>query len=280
MATIKGVWVFNDTVKTHFEWLNEYQTENVKFTSNGQSFTDAYWNGIDDGDGNTVYHIYYADTLAVAGYYGDISNWENEAYKTVDFGTTEQTVSDEFYNWLTANATQQAETTTGKKFTKLNLCAAVATIGRRIFRKLSTLFPLTAPSIELEVTILNIYDEERLATSYDILVNGEKAESTNVPTYTLKMTLTDMIGSDALWYRINGGEWISSPDYDTEISVDGVRTVQLGTNTSNCKDDIDYYEGATRVAMSTTETNDETVKYQTEIITLTGDLTVAYTGDM
>lgn len=167
-----------------------------------------------------------------------------------------------------------------KKFTKLNLGANVATIGRRIFRKLSPLIQLVAPSIAIDDTTINIYDEEGLATSYDILVNGEKAESTNVPTYTLKMTLTDMIGYDELWYRINGGEWISSPNYDTEVSVDGVRTVQLGTNTSNCKDDIDYYEGATRVAMSTTETNDETVKYQTEIITLTGDLTVAYTGDM
>lgn len=108
MATIKGVWVFNDTIKKHFEWLNEYQTENVKFTSNGQSFTDVYWNGIDDGNGNTVYHIYYADTLAVAGLYGDISNWENEAYKTVDFGSAEQEVSDEFLAWMQENATQQA----------------------------------------------------------------------------------------------------------------------------------------------------------------------------
>lgn len=33
--------------------------------------------------------------------------WIDEAYLTVDFGTTPQTVTDEFYNWFTANAIKQ-----------------------------------------------------------------------------------------------------------------------------------------------------------------------------
>ncbi len=33
--------------------------------------------------------------------------WNNNAYKIVDFGSTPQTVSGEFYNWFTANATKQ-----------------------------------------------------------------------------------------------------------------------------------------------------------------------------
>lgn len=115
MAKIKGVWVFNDTVKTHFEWLNEYQIENVFFYSNGERFTDMYWYDI-EADGDMVYHISYDETLAVAGYYGDISNWENEAFKTVEFDG-EQEVSAEFLAWMQENATQQASG--GDKITNL-----------------------------------------------------------------------------------------------------------------------------------------------------------------
>lgn len=108
MATIKGKWRFNNAV-TPLTWLNEYQIENVNFTSNGEHFTDIYWNSIPDPN-DDVYHIYYADTLAVRGYYGNISSWENEAYKTIEFDG-EQEVSDNFLAWMQENATRQAERT-------------------------------------------------------------------------------------------------------------------------------------------------------------------------
>lgn len=105
MAKIKGKWLFNDVVKRHLDWLNEYQIENVFFYSNGERFTDMYWYDIDADD--TVYHISYDETLAVAGLYGNIKNWENEAFKTIEFDG-EQEVSDNFLAWMQENATQQA----------------------------------------------------------------------------------------------------------------------------------------------------------------------------
>lgn len=112
MAKIKGVWVFNDVV-SHFYWLASYQMINVTFTSNGERFTSLYWYDVPAGD-DTIYHLSYDETLAVAGPFGNLYNWDNDAYKTVDFGSAEQDVSDEFLAWMQENATQQAseETTT------------------------------------------------------------------------------------------------------------------------------------------------------------------------
>jgi hypothetical protein len=40
---------------------------------------------------------------------GDDDNiWHSAAYRTVNFGATPQTVSQAFYTWFTANATEQS----------------------------------------------------------------------------------------------------------------------------------------------------------------------------
>ena len=92
MATIKGKWFFNETVL-----VNVGLTQNVNFTSNGNSFTKM---SIDSDN----YILQYNSTYAY-----EMGDWFPDAYRTVDFGTTEQTVSDTFYTWLTANATPEAE---------------------------------------------------------------------------------------------------------------------------------------------------------------------------
>lgn len=101
-----------------------------------------------------------------------------------------------------------------KKFKKLNLCAAVATIGRRMFRKLSTLFPLTAPSIDIDAedeTTLNIYDEERLATSYDIFVNGVVVDTVStLPIISFTIDTTTYQAEEGMTW----GEWYTS-EYNT-----------------------------------------------------------------
>lgn len=94
---LSGVWVLNEKLTVDFPLSGQ-----VNFTSNGTSFV-LMWNswttalayGTEDND-NAV-HAY------------DISDnsWLSEAYRTVDFGTTPQTVSENFYNWLTANAVKQ-----------------------------------------------------------------------------------------------------------------------------------------------------------------------------
>lgn len=95
------------------------------------------------------------------------------------------------------------------KLIKLNLSDVVRTIGNRNFRKLSTttLPQLAAPTIDLDGTTLNIYDEEGLATSYDILVNGEV-----VATVEKKNLIAFTIGSVS--YEAEDGmtwsEWVNS----------------------------------------------------------------------
>lgn len=101
MATLKGIWVFNDNPSLSFS--SRYF--DVNFTSNNSSYTQI---GFDEDSATYgVISLYYNSQEAYT--YGSyMDGWINAAYKTVDFGTTEQTVDDTFYTWLTANATQQA----------------------------------------------------------------------------------------------------------------------------------------------------------------------------
>ena len=114
MATIKGVWVFNNAIKTAITGLDQDAVLDVLFTSNGTKFSSMCYLTANTEDDNTVCFIYYngvdsADNVtAVEGFIGNISTWTDDAYKTVDFGTTAQTVPDTFLAWMQENATQQA----------------------------------------------------------------------------------------------------------------------------------------------------------------------------
>jgi hypothetical protein len=97
---------------------------------------------------------------------------------------------------LTLYIVEGEANTPTKKFTRLYLGEIVKTIGNKVLRKLQTteyipLPSLTAPTVEISETTLNIYDEEGLATSYDILVDGEvKATVEKVNTVVGDITIT------------------------------------------------------------------------------------------
>ena len=59
------------------------------------------------------------------------------------------------------------------KFTKLNIGEAVASGGGRVWKKLSSMLQLSAPTLSLSGSKLTITDESKLATSFDILADGE-----------------------------------------------------------------------------------------------------------
>ena len=101
MATVKGVWVFNETLaKPSTNEIYEY----CIFLSNG----------------SVTYYAIDARFLANGGLYYDRTSdyskdikvynngWVGEAYRTVDFGETDITVSDEFYEWFSANAVSES----------------------------------------------------------------------------------------------------------------------------------------------------------------------------
>lgn len=99
---------------------------------------------------------------------------------------------------------------------------------------------LTSPTIDITETTLNIYDEEGLATSYDILVDGE-VKATVEKVSTVSITL-----------KAHGG-WMSDTGSTTYIKFGAAPT---------SSDDWDYYipDGARYlVAKTATNLNDITI---------------------
>lgn len=100
-----------------------------------------------------------------------------------------------------------------KKIVKLNFGNVIKTINNKKLRKLSALLNLAAPRIEIADNILNVYDDEGIATSYDILVDGVvmdtiEASKINLISFTL----------DGKEYQAEEGmaweEWVAS-EYNT-----------------------------------------------------------------
>lgn len=106
MSTIEGKWVFkgDNSIGTPIT------ISSISFNSN-----NTQYNSIDFNYGGEFGGIigYYGSTPVYDQVGGTLSkgDWQNEAYRTVDFGTTEQTVSDAFLTWMQANATPEADPT-------------------------------------------------------------------------------------------------------------------------------------------------------------------------
>ena len=96
MNTIKGVWVFNEQP----DWSYVPTEVAVNFTSNGAAYV-----GMTQTAHPLVYMAESGDNVAA----NDGGRWFDEAYRTVDFGETEQEVPVDFYDWFTANAVMQDE---------------------------------------------------------------------------------------------------------------------------------------------------------------------------
>ena len=109
MPTISGVWKWNDTPLTGW---SSGKTFSVKFSIpdtsvQGTSISLDY--GSDDNPG-----VYFDSDYIYA--YG---SFNTPAYQYIDFGSSPQEVSQDFYDYLTANATSQS--TTVKAVSSANL---------------------------------------------------------------------------------------------------------------------------------------------------------------
>ena len=104
---LSGVWVFNT-----YPELIEGLSENVEFTSCGEKYTYITIINMGNDSSPNDREMYYSDDeneTATYTHWGSGERvWCSSSYKTVDFGTTEQQVSTEFWNWFTANATKQS----------------------------------------------------------------------------------------------------------------------------------------------------------------------------
>ena len=106
MATVKGVWVFNETISSQipYDVYTSFTSNDAKYfrmtaSNNSVNGDMLVYEAVTYVNGNTSYH-------GVPVYFFSDGGWAQEAYRTVEFGETEQEVSEEFYEWLTANATE------------------------------------------------------------------------------------------------------------------------------------------------------------------------------
>jgi hypothetical protein len=121
MATVKGKWLFNDEVTQIAPDPGKGNTtvvQEVNFTFIKWDGSIGQANGIGVHRDSYKFSLVYLDgtTILSWGYIYRVysgswsTGWDNENGKTITF-IEEQEVSDEFYEWFTANATQVIEST-------------------------------------------------------------------------------------------------------------------------------------------------------------------------
>ena len=96
---LSGTWTFKDTLTT-----SNVSEEAITFTANNQSYGKIQFVTVDGVD---YVQFYHTTNGAMTVYYHDTKTWASDQYKTITF-TTEQEVSEEFYNWFITNATKTA----------------------------------------------------------------------------------------------------------------------------------------------------------------------------
>ena len=100
VPSVSGVWVFNETIPK-----NEVRFEGITFTSGGGGNFDTIYVA-NEKPWALLYSDYSMGKDTITAYDIEADSWD-ESYRTVDFGTEPQEVSEEFYAWLTANAVKQ-----------------------------------------------------------------------------------------------------------------------------------------------------------------------------
>lgn len=100
MPTVSGVWKWNDVIS-----VIPGKTLNINFTSNSKSFIQMIVER--DVAGNVLFYVEDVTITYVDAYNLYDNTWTNEVYKTIDFGSSGQEVSQDIYTWLTQNATKQ-----------------------------------------------------------------------------------------------------------------------------------------------------------------------------
>lgn len=100
---LSGVWKFNETLD--FSGVDTNTIFDVPFSCEGYGLTfDGF--GFDKAGGTYMLVYKHSDKNENRSPYS-YGSWISESRRYVDFGTTPQEVSPEFYEWFTANATKQ-----------------------------------------------------------------------------------------------------------------------------------------------------------------------------
>ena len=116
MASISGIWQFNDTITQIVPKPSSYGKDicqNVYFvcgpySCSGFSYIyDQYKFALAYADATVASYPSYVYTVGGGNWE---KGWSQDMFRTIDFGLAKQEVSDDFYTWFTANATPQDDT--------------------------------------------------------------------------------------------------------------------------------------------------------------------------
>lgn len=102
---VGGVWVFNSSTLSFVDadgnpYFAKNEPYNIRFVSDSVEYSSMTFYTTGNG---FIWWMKYGDV----GVYSQFEDFFISAHATVDFGTTPQTVTEAFYNWLTANAVKQ-----------------------------------------------------------------------------------------------------------------------------------------------------------------------------
>lgn len=123
--SVNGQWIFNDTPT-----LTTQIYQDVIFICDNVQYNQIRQSGY-NSDGS-IQFVRAADNEIITVYNSTSGGWQNNVYKTIDFGNS-QIVSELFYNFLTASATPQ-ETQINSRLTTLRTLYLLAVRGAVINR--------------------------------------------------------------------------------------------------------------------------------------------------
>lgn len=198
-----GVWRFNETITP-----TPFCSLDISFWSNGKRWAQLRRTNLTTTPDTQLGLVYRnSSTDKQDAYLFDEFNsmsigWQSDAFRVVDFGATEQLVYEYDYKWLVANAKYLGENDAHPVYMDVDgerkqVTAYMDIDGER--KKISTARRLlAAPTLSLDGDTLTITDDSKLATSFDILVDGEvKME---VPA---KFSATEVTSDTSLTATIN-----------------------------------------------------------------------------
>jgi hypothetical protein len=118
---LSGVWRFNDELSSWREYgLEEDEFEQISFNFYQSKLNKTYTaNKIEfksyNGKHDAISFIVSSDSYATYQYSpSDTPGWHVQSMRTIEFTATSTSVSNNFYNWFTANAKQIPTAMKGK----------------------------------------------------------------------------------------------------------------------------------------------------------------------
>lgn len=234
MPSIKGLWIWKDELIVPSNRI----TQSVNFALFGKKGIGIV---IKSSLDNLHFRVYsfdettgkYSTTITnPIGYYYTATEtapigWLYDAYKIIDFGNIEQDVSQEFFDYFTENAVYQGVSKVpnvkvmygNTEISSTDIQSATLSYKSKLMESDvvigAPIIPtLTAPTISIDGDTLSIQDDEGLATSFDILVNGEVKSSISAG-YTVGVYLEDSAGWTSNvtfeYSTDNGSTWTRVP---------------------------------------------------------------------